>query len=174
MLAGPEPAGGRLIGWPATGEAEISVEALLEILEAVFEGIAEWRKERAEEGGGAQETVVLGGQQDGSPGNDPYSATGQVASGGNIICFTTGRGSVYGCKPAPCLKLTTNTPLYEKMSEDMDIDCGVLLSGKSSVQKLGQQIFKRVLEVASGSKSKSEEFGFGDNEFVPWRIGAVM
>jgi len=73
MLAGPEPAGGRLIGWPATGEAEISVEALLEILEAVFEGIAEWRKERAEEGGGAQETVVLGGQQDGSPGNDPYS-----------------------------------------------------------------------------------------------------
>jgi altronate hydrolase len=109
-----------------------------------------------------------------SPGNDPYSATGQVASGGNIICFTTGRGSVYGCKPAPCLKLTTNTPLYEKMSEDMDIDCGVLLSGKSSVQKLGQQIFKRVLEVASGSKSKSEEFGFGDNEFVPWRIGAVM
>jgi altronate hydrolase len=109
-----------------------------------------------------------------SPGNDPYSATGQVASGGNIICFTTGRGSVYGCKPAPCLKLTTNTPLYDKMSEDMDIDCGTLLSGKTTVQKLGQQIFQRVLEVASGSKSKSEEFGFGDNEFVPWRIGAVM
>jgi altronate hydrolase len=109
-----------------------------------------------------------------SPGNDPYSATGQVASGGNIICFTTGRGSVYGCKPAPCLKLTTNTPLYEKMSEDMDIDCGTLLAGKTTVQKLGQQIFQRVLEVASGSKSKSEEFGFGDNEFVPWRIGAVM
>jgi altronate hydrolase len=109
-----------------------------------------------------------------SPGHDPDSATGQVASGGNIICFTTGRGSVYGCKPAPCLKLTTNTPLYEKMSEDMDIDCGVLLSGKTTVQKLGQQIFARVLEVASGSKSKSEEFGFGDNEFVPWRIGAVM
>jgi altronate hydrolase len=109
-----------------------------------------------------------------SPGNDPYSATGQVASGGNIICFTTGRGSVYGCKPAPCLKLTTNTPLYEKMKEDMDIDCGVLLSGKTTVQKLGQQIFQRVLEVASGDKSKSEEFGFGDNEFVPWRIGAVM
>jgi altronate hydrolase len=109
-----------------------------------------------------------------SPGNDPYSATGQVASGANIICFTTGRGSVYGCKPAPCLKLTTNTPLYEKMSEDMDIDCGVLLSGKSTLEKLGQQIFQRWLEVASGSKTKSEEFGFGDNEFVPWRIGAVM
>jgi altronate hydrolase len=109
-----------------------------------------------------------------SPGHDPDSATGQVASGGNVLCFTTGRGSVYGCKPAPCLKLTTNTPLYEKMKEDMDIDCGVLLSGKTTVPKLGQQIFRRVLEVASGSKSKSEEFGFGDNEFVPWRIGAVM
>jgi altronate hydrolase len=109
-----------------------------------------------------------------SPGHDPDSATGQVASGGNVLCFTTGRGSVYGCKPAPCLKLSTNTPLYEKMKEDMDIDCGVLLSGKTTVQKLGQQIFQRVLEVASGEKSKSEEFGFGDNEFVPWRIGAVM
>jgi arabinonate dehydratase len=109
-----------------------------------------------------------------SPGNDPYSATGQVASGANILCFTTGRGSVYGCKPAPCIKLTTTTALYEKMKEDMDIDCGVLLSGKITMAKLGQQIFKRVLEVASGSKSKSEEFGFGDNEFTPWRIGAVM
>jgi altronate hydrolase len=109
-----------------------------------------------------------------SPGNDPYSATGQVASGANVLCFTTGRGSVYGCKPAPCLKLATNTPLYEHMAEDMDIDCGVLLSGKTNLQKLGQQIFRRVLEVASGSKTKSEEFGFGDNEFLPWRIGAVM
>ncbi len=109
-----------------------------------------------------------------SPGNDPYSATGQVASGANILCFTTGRGSVYGCKPAPCIKLTTTTALYDRMSEDMDIDCGVLLSGKVTLPKLGQQIFKRVLEVASGSKSKSEEFGFGDNEFTPWRIGAVM
>ena len=109
-----------------------------------------------------------------SPGNDPYSVTGQVASGANVVCFTTGRGSVYGCKPAPCLKLTTTTELYERMKEDMDIDCGVLLSGKVTLQKLGQQIFRRVLEVASGSKTKSEEFGFGDNEFLPWRIGAVM
>ena len=109
-----------------------------------------------------------------SPGNDPYSVTGQVASGANVVCFTTGRGSVYGCKPAPCLKLTTNTALYERMQEDMDIDCGVLLSGQVTLQKLGQQIFRRVLEVASGSKTKSEEFGFGDNEFLPWRIGAVM
>ncbi len=109
-----------------------------------------------------------------SPGNDPYSATGQVASGANLICFTTGRGSVYGCKPAPCLKLTTNTPLFERMREDMDIDCGVLMTGQVSLQTLGQQIFQRWLEVASGSKTKSEEFGFGDNEFLPWRIGAVM
>ena len=109
-----------------------------------------------------------------SPGNDPYSATGQVASGGNIICFTTGRGSVYGCKPAPCIKLTTTSELYERMKEDMDIDCGVLLSGKATLHELGAQIFQRVLQVASGEKSKSEEFGFGDNEFTPWRIGAVM
>jgi len=109
-----------------------------------------------------------------SPGHDPDSATGQVASGANVMCFTTGRGSVYGCKPTPCLKLTTTTALYERMQEDMDIDCGVLLSGKVTLQKLGSQIFQRVLEVASGSKTKSEEFGFGDNEFVPWRIGAVM
>jgi altronate hydrolase len=109
-----------------------------------------------------------------SPGNDPYSATGQVASGANVLCFTTGRGSVYGCKPAPCLKLATNTPLFEHMSEDMDIDCGVLLSGKTDLQALGEQIFRRVLEVASGSQTKSEEFGFGENEFQPWRIDAVM
>jgi altronate hydrolase len=109
-----------------------------------------------------------------SPGNDPFSATGQVASGANILCFTTGRGSVYGCKPSPCIKLTTTTDLYERMTEDMDIDCGVLLSGKVTLQKLGQQIFRRMLEVASGSKTKSEEFGFGDNEFLPWHVGAVM
>ena len=109
-----------------------------------------------------------------SPGHDPDSATGQVASGANVMCFTTGRGSVYGCKPTPCLKLTTTSALFERMKEDMDIDCGVLLSGKTTLEALGRQIFERVLEVASGSKTKSEEFGFGDNEFVPWRIGAVM
>jgi altronate hydrolase len=109
-----------------------------------------------------------------SPGNDPYSITGQVASGANLVCFTTGRGSVYGCKPAPCLKLSTNTATFERMAEDMDIDCGVLLNGDISVQQLGQQIFERLLDVASGARTKSEEFGFGDNEFLPWRIGAVM
>jgi altronate hydrolase len=109
-----------------------------------------------------------------SPGNDPYSATGQVASGANVICFTTGRGSVYGCKPAPSLKLTTTSELYKRMSEDMDIDCGVVLSGKVSVEQLGEKIFREILEVASGKRTKSEEFGFGDNEFLPWSVGAVM
>jgi len=109
-----------------------------------------------------------------SPGNDPYSATGQVASGANVICFTTGRGSVYGCKPAPSLKLTTTTDLYNRMRDDMDIDCGVVLSGEMTVQQLGEQIFREILEVASGKKTKSEEFGFGDNEFLPWNVGAVM
>lgn len=109
-----------------------------------------------------------------SPGNDPYSITGQVASGANLVCFTTGRGSVYGCKPAPCLKLTTNTATYRRMQDDMDIDCGVILGGEVGVAEMGQKIFQRLLEVASGAKTKSEEFGFGDNEFLPWRTDAVM
>ena len=108
-----------------------------------------------------------------TPGYDPVSATGQVAGGANIICFTTGRGSAYGCKPAPSIKLATNTPMYERMVEDMDINCGDILDGVS-VQDKGRQIFDEILAVASGKKSKSEELGYGDNEFVPWQIGAVM
>jgi altronate hydrolase len=109
-----------------------------------------------------------------SPGYDPCSVTGQVASGANLICFTTGRGSVFGCKPAPSLKLSTNTALYQSMPDDIDIDCGVILDKGASIQELGKVIFQRLLEVASGSQTKSEAFGFGDNEFVPWRIGALM
>jgi len=108
-----------------------------------------------------------------TPGYDPVSATGQVAGGANIICFTTGRGSAFGCKPAPSIKLATNTPLYERMTDDMDINCGDVLDGVS-VEDKGQQIFEEILAVASGKKSKSEELGYGDNEFVPWQIGAVM
>ena len=108
-----------------------------------------------------------------TPGYDPVSATGQVAGGANMICFTTGRGSAYGCKPAPSIKLATNTPLYERMTDDMDINCGDVLEGVS-VEAKGQQIFETILAVASGKKSKSEELGYGDNEFVPWQIGAVM
>jgi altronate hydrolase len=109
-----------------------------------------------------------------TPGYDPVSATGQVAGGANMICFTTGRGSVYGCKPSPSLKLATNTPLYEKMTDDMDINCGAILDGSMSVQEAGQKIFELVLETASGKPSRSEAHGFGADEFVPWYLGAVM
>ena len=108
------------------------------------------------------------------PGFDPCALTGQVASGANMICFTTGRGSVYGCKPVPSLKLATNSAMYRRMDEDMDIDCGVVLDEGVTVAELGARIFERILEVASGDKTKSEALGFGDDEFVPWQIGAVM
>ncbi|HUK07570.1 MAG TPA: altronate dehydratase family protein [Stellaceae bacterium] len=109
-----------------------------------------------------------------TPGYDPVSATGQVAGGANIICFTTGRGSVFGCKPAPSLKLATNTPLFERMGDDMDIDCGGIADGKVTVEEVGRRIFDLVLATASGRKSKSEELGFGEDEFTPWQLGAVM
>jgi altronate hydrolase len=109
-----------------------------------------------------------------TPGYDPVSATGQVAGGANLICFTTGRGSVFGCKPAPSLKLATNTPLFERMGDDMDIDCGPIADGGATIQEMGARIFKLVLETASGKKSKSEELGFGEDEFTPWQLGAVM
>lgn len=109
-----------------------------------------------------------------SPGYDPCSITGQVASGANIVCFTTGRGSVYGCKPSPSLKLATNTTMFTRMDEDMDINCGVVVDDGTPIAVLGEQIFNRILEVASGDPTKSEQLGFGDDEFVPWQIGAVM
>jgi altronate hydrolase len=97
-----------------------------------------------------------------------------VASGGNIICFTTGRGSAFGFKPVPSIKLATNTPMYERLSEDMDINCGEILSHGVPVQEMGERIFRMILEVASGKPSKSEELGYGDHEFTPWLVGAVM
>jgi altronate hydrolase len=109
-----------------------------------------------------------------TPGYDPVSATGQVAGGANMICFTTGRGSVYGCRPSPSLKLASNREVYRAMAEDMDVDCGAILDGEVSVAELGSQIFQLVLEVASGRKTASEELGFGDEEFAPWQLGAVM
>ncbi|BCH26103.1 galactarate dehydratase [Mesorhizobium sp. L-8-10] len=108
-----------------------------------------------------------------TPGYDPVSATGQVAGGANMLCFTTGRGSAYGCKPVPSIKLATNTPMYQRMIEDMDINCGDILAGVP-VEEKGQEIFEEILAVASGKRTKSEELGYGDNEFVPWQIGAVM
>ena len=109
-----------------------------------------------------------------SPGYDPCSITGQVASGANIVCFTTGRGSVYGCKPSPSLKLATNSEMYHRMSDDMDINCGAVIDEDLGIDGMGERIFERLLEVASGSPTKSEAQGFGDDEFVPWLIGAVM
>ncbi len=109
-----------------------------------------------------------------TPGYDPVSATGQVAGGANLICFTTGRGSAYGCKPTPSLKLATNTPLYLRQTDDMDINCGEILDGSASVQEVGERIFQLVLETASGRKSKSEELGYGQDEFAPWILGATM
>src|SRR5436190_10620936 len=109
-----------------------------------------------------------------TPGYDPVSATGQVAGGANMICFTTGRGSVYGCKPSPSLKLATNTAMYERMEDDMDINCGQILDGSLTVQEAGEKIFRLILDTASGEPSKSERHGFGADEFVPWQLGAVM
>ena len=108
-----------------------------------------------------------------TPGYDPVSATGQVAGGCNMLAFTTGRGSAYGCKPTPSIKLATNSEMYHRMSEDMDINCGDVLDGVSLEDK-GQEIFDMVLRVASGEKSKSEQLGYGDAEYVPWVIGATM
>ncbi|MBC7598606.1 MAG: altronate dehydratase [Polaromonas sp.] len=109
-----------------------------------------------------------------TPGYDPVSATGQVAGGANLICFTTGRGSAYGCAPSPSLKLATNSALWRKQEEDMDINCGDIIDGGVSVQEMGQQIFEMILATASGGQSKSEKHGYGQNEFVPWQVGAVM
>lgn len=109
-----------------------------------------------------------------TPGYDPVSATGQVAGGANLICFTTGRGSAYGCAPSPSLKLATNSALWARQEEDMDINCGTVIDGSESVAQLGERIFQEMLATASGRKTKSEQHGYGQNEFVPWALGAVM
>src|SRR5437773_2044866 len=109
-----------------------------------------------------------------TPGYDPVSATGQVAGGANMIVFTTGRGSAYGCAPSPSLKLATNTALWERQEEDIDINCGEIVDGTSTVAQMGERFFRLILDTASGAKSKSEMHGYGQNEFVPWYLGAVM
>ncbi|MFM9886419.1 MAG: UxaA family hydrolase [Burkholderiales bacterium] len=109
-----------------------------------------------------------------TPGFDPVSATGQVAGGANMVCFTTGRGSAYGCKPSPSLKLATNTALFEKQEDDMDINCGTIVEGKESIPDAGVRFFEMILKTASGAKSKSELWGYGDDEFAPWMLGATM
>jgi altronate hydrolase len=109
-----------------------------------------------------------------TPGYDPVAATGQVAGGANLVCFTTGRGSVFGCKPAPSIKLATNTPMFRRMEDDMDINCGTILDGDETVQECGQRIFELMLKTASGEPTKSESFDVGSAEFAPWVLGATM
>jgi altronate hydrolase len=109
-----------------------------------------------------------------TPGFDPVAATGQVAGGANLVCFTTGRGSVFGCKPAPSIKLATNSRMYHHIEDDMDVNCGTILDGDETVQRCGERIFDLMLRIASGERTKSEEFDFGAAEFAPWVIGATM
>ncbi|MEX0957888.1 MAG: altronate dehydratase family protein [Burkholderiales bacterium] len=109
-----------------------------------------------------------------TPGYDPVSVTGHVAGGANVICFTTGRGSAYGCKPSPSLKLATNTALFNRQEEDMDINCGVIVDGKASIEEVGRQTFELILKTASGEPSKSEAMGYGEDEFAPWVLGPTM
>lgn len=109
-----------------------------------------------------------------TPGYDPVSATGQVAGGANMIVFTTGRGSAYGCAPAPSLKLATNSELARRQPEDIDLNCGEIADGQATIEEVGARIFDLILETASGRRSKSELHGYGQQEFVPWQVGAVM
>ena len=108
-----------------------------------------------------------------SPGYDPVSATGQIASGANLICFTTGRGSMFGSKPAPTVKLASNTAMFKRLEEDMDVNCGPVLDGELTIEQMGQRIFEHLLRAASGERTKSELLGLGDHEFVPWHLGIV-
>jgi altronate hydrolase len=109
-----------------------------------------------------------------TPGYDPVAVTGQVAGGANMICFTTGRGSCFGCKPAPSLKLATNSPMYHRMADDMDINCGEIMDGASTVEEMGERIFQLILDTASGKRSKSEIMGYGEDEFAPWQLSATL
>lgn len=108
-----------------------------------------------------------------TPGFDPVSATGQIAGGANLICFTTGRGSCFGSYPAPTIKLASNTPMFSQMQDDMDVNCGTVIDGDQTIQELGQVIFDQILVVASGQPSKSEALGIGEEEFAPWPIGVT-
>jgi len=108
-----------------------------------------------------------------SPGFDPASVTGQVAAGANVICFSTGRGSAFGFKPVPSIKLATSTALFERMHDDMDLNCGTIVDGIESHAECGRRIFEAILAVASGQATRSELLGYGDNEFTPWQLGAV-
>lgn len=164
--------GARLDNNPSTGNKEGGLTTIYEKSLGAM----------AKAGSTALNDVVLYGEQIKSrgfvfmdtPGFDPVSVTGLVAGGCNVICFTTGRGSCFGCKPAPSIKIATNTPMYERMIGDMDIDAGVILSKGTPLAEVGKQIFETILEVASGRKPKSEQHGIGEEEFAPWSIGPTL
>ena len=107
-----------------------------------------------------------------TPGYDPASVTGMVAGGANVCCFTTGRGSCFGCKPVPTIKIATNSPMYNRMVDDMDINAGRILDG-ATIEEVGREIFDEVVAVASGKQTKSEAQGIGDEEFCPWTYGPI-
>ena len=109
-----------------------------------------------------------------TPGYDVVSITGMIAGGTNMVCFTTGRGTVCGFNPVPPLKLASNTPMYRHMIDDMDINCGRIIDGEADVKEMGHAIFHSILDAASGVRVESEHYGYGQAEFVPWAIGAVM
>ena len=108
-----------------------------------------------------------------TPGYDPASVTGMVAGGANVVVFTTGRGSCFGCKPSPSIKLATNTPMFDRMEADMDLNAGTVLQGES-LNSVGERIFDMILRVASGEPTKSEAQGIGDEEFLPWIVGPTL
>lgn len=108
-----------------------------------------------------------------TPGYDPVSVTGIVAGGATVVCFTTGRGSVFGCRPAPSIKAATNTEMFERMSDDMDVNCGRIVDGTATLEQVGDEIFERIIAVASGQETVSEGLDLGQEEFVPWRVGTV-
>jgi len=109
-----------------------------------------------------------------TPGYDAVSVTGMIAGGANVVCFTTGRGTVCGFKPTPTIKMASNTAMYERLKDDMDVNCGRIVDGDASIRKMGENIFRLILETASGKATRSERLGFGDNEFVPWQFSPVM
>ncbi len=109
-----------------------------------------------------------------TPGYDPVSATGQAAGGAQIICFTTGRGSAFGCAGVPTIKFATNNALWERQRDDMDINCGDIITGEETMEQLSQRMFQAIIDYASGKRARSEELGYGQDEFIPWKVGAVM
>ncbi|ECO1726873.1 altronate dehydratase, partial [Salmonella enterica] len=109
-----------------------------------------------------------------TPGYDPMAVTGQIAGGANLVCFTTGRGSAFGSKPAPCLKIATNNTLWRRQQDDMDVNCGTIVEGEETIEQAGERIYQKIIGMASGARTRSEELGYGSQEFVPWIMNAIM